>query len=362
MRRLLSPFALLLATVFCLLASVVSAQIDGSVSVMLDRVDEATELRARVTAEHRRNAGEHLRLVLSGYVDALLADRGSTKRAATVRPQELYAEAHGERGDLRIGISRVVWGRLDEFQPTDVVNPIDLSRFILEGRGEARLPVAMVRGRAFLSASTTLEGIVVPSFREGRFDQLDESTSPFNFLPFEFPDSSGTQGGARLTSTIGRVDVGVSAYRGIRSFPPHERFTMVGGDFETVRGQWGVRGEGAWFDEGTVRAFEGGIGADRRAGGYRVAANLLYTHRLDDDVTLVVVADRSFARETRTARVFAVYNPSDGTTFTRAILSLSLRDNVAIEGSGGLFTGAGDDTLGRLTTRDFVYARLKVFF
>jgi hypothetical protein len=104
------------------------------------------------------------------------------------------------------------------------------------------------------------------------------------------------------------------------------------------------------------------VGVDRRAGNYRVAANMLYTHRGDDDVTLVVSADRSFARETRTARLFAVYNPADGTTFTRAIFSVSLRDNVSIEGSGGLFTGNGDDTLGRLTTRDFAYARLRLFF
>jgi len=33
------------------------------------------------------------------------------------------------------------------------------------------------------------------------------------------------------------------------------------------------------------------------------------------DVTLVVAADRNFARETRTLRVFAVNNPGKGTTF-----------------------------------------------
>ena len=67
------------------------------------------------------------------------------------------------RFDLRAGAARLVWGRLDEFQPTDVVNPIDLSRFLMEGRSEARLPVGLVRGRAvFLPHSTTLEAVVVP--------------------------------------------------------------------------------------------------------------------------------------------------------------------------------------------------------
>ena len=85
--------------------------------------------------------------------------------------------------------------------------------------------------------------------------------------------------------------------------------------------------------------------------------------RLDEsDVTLVVAADRSFARETRTLRLFAVYDPTDSTTFTRCIGAISLRDDVWLEASGGLLTGTSTGTIGRLTRRDFVYAKLKVYF
>ena len=79
-------------------------------------------------------------------------------------------------------------------------------------------------------------------------------------------------------------------------------------------------------------------------------------------MTIVAAADRSFARETRTLRLFAVHTPTDGTTFLRAIGAVSLRDDVWLEGSGGLLTGTSSDVIGRLTRRDFVYARLKVFF
>jgi hypothetical protein len=41
---------------------------------------------------------------------------------------------------------------------------------------------------------------------------------------------------------------------------------------------------------------------------------------------------------------------------------VSLRDNLWLEGSGGLFAGSSLDTIGRLTHRDFAYARLRVFF
>ena len=412
------------------------AQVNGHVSVIVDAlpdVDPAggappvSELRVRIFAERRDEIGSHLRINLAGYVDGLIADRSVRLKAdptasdgtttdAIVRPADLYIDIVTTRFDLRAGAARLVWGRLDEFQPTDVVNPIDLSRFLMEGRSEARLPVALVRGRVFLPKSTTVEAVVVPVFRRGRFDQLDEESSPFNLaLADGVPrvrdePSAGTdslQGGVRLTSTTDRVDWAVSAYRGLRAFPistltalgpqtfvvreSFPRFTMIGGDFETVRGLWGVRGEIAAFVEDelqSTRAVRGvaghsvtaGVGVDRRAGDYRIAANALWSlSGVDEDdpsavafvgddeversdVSLVVAADRSFARETRTLRVFGVYDPAERTTFTRVIASFSVRDNVWLEGSAGMFAGSSLDVIGRLTHRDFAYARLKVFF
>jgi hypothetical protein len=369
----------------CLLAAAApaSAQVDGQVRVLFDAMPDlsgaagaqhAAELRTRLFVEREQDVGDRLRLQLSGYVDALLADREAaggtgTTTDAIVRPGDLYAEYRGEAFDVRAGFSRLVWGRLDEFQPTDVVNPIDLTRFLLEGRSEARLPVALVRGRAFLSESAVIEGVVVPVFRAGRFDQLDEGTSPFNLaagLPAIVPEPDAAwghvQGGARFTSTVGRVDWALSGYRGLRPFAPYQRYTMLGGDFETARGQWGVRGEAAVFVEDD--AFEGGVGVDRRAGEYRVAGNVLLTHtRADDtDVLLVAAADRTFVQDTRRLRLFGVYDPVDDTLFARAIAAISLRDNVWLEGSAGLFAGDSPDTFGRLARRDFLYASLKVFF
>jgi hypothetical protein len=419
--------ASVVALVGLLLASTAFAQgdvVNGHVSFLFDVLPDpdpapgrqaVTEARVRLFAERRDDIGSRLRLVLSGHAEGLLARTKTgavTTQGAIARPLDLYADLTWPRAEVRVGASRVVWGRLDEFQPTDVVNPLDVSKFLLEGRSEARLPVGLVRGRIFLPRSTTLDVLAVPWFRTGRFDQLDEPSSPFNLAPVP-PDfverrkpSFGTaslQGGGRVTSTVARVDWGASVYRGLRSFPtvtarqaqpllvetfPH--FTMIGADFETVRGAWGVRGEAAFFADDELqstrlvrgvqgRTLEGGIGVDRRAGSYRLAGNILFTRRTIDatdvearsraepglegtDVLLVAAADRSFARETRTLRLFAVHNPTDGTTFARAIGAVSLRDDVWLEGSGGLVTGTGSDFIGRLSRRDFVYARLKVHF
>jgi hypothetical protein len=81
-----------------------------------------------------------------------------------------------------------------------------------------------------------------------------------------------------------------------------------------------------------------------------------------NDVVLVTSAERSFVQETRRVRVFAVYDPTDNTVFARIIAARSLRDNVWLEGSAGLFAGTSLDTIGLMTRRDFIYARLKVFF
>ena len=434
-----------------------AAQVNGSVSTLFDVLPDpserdgrqtTSEARARLVIDARREVGEHWRFNLAAHVDGLIADRetagaSGTTTAATAGPLDVYAEYVSSRFEVRAGASRLAWGRLDEFQPTDVVNPIDLTRFLLEGRSEARLAVGLIRTRFFASSSTTIEAVVVPFFRASTFDQLDESTSPFNLLndaggsasafaeatadrPRDPPYTAtrvepetawkNVQGGARLTSTIGTLDWGLSAYRGFRTFPivsvmnlpadaaglpaeagsysvveTYPRFTMIGGDFETVRGEWGVRGEIAVYADDerqsarlaravSGRSVDAGVGVDRRAGDYRLAANVLWSWWGTDptdtyapvlagdpeldrtDFSIVMAADRSFVRDTRTLRVFAVYDPADATAFVRVIGAVSLRDNLWLEGSGGLFAGEAPDTIGRLTRRDFVYGRLKVFF
>ena len=400
------------------------AQVHGHISLTFDVLPDisaapgrqnVSELRTRLFVERRDRVGNHLRFTLSGYVDGLLADRDSlgatsTSTDAIARPMDLFAEFTSSRVDLRAGFSRVVWGRLDEFQPTDVVNPLDLTRFLLDGRTEARLPVPLVSAHVFLHGETAIDAIVVPVFRRGRFDQLDERTSPFNVgvppgvvVRREEPETfaGNLQGGVRVTSTVRRVDWGFSAYRGLRSLPvvsapPYvetfPRFTMLGGDFETVRGEWGIRGEAAAFVDDSFQVvssgagvprlsteeghgMNAGVGIDRRAGDYRIAGDVVWSYgaaegQHDSDVTLVAAADRSFVHDTRTLRVLAVYDPGDA-FFVRAIVTVSLRDDVSIEGSSGLFTadsstndriGFAVDTLARFARRDFLYARLKVLF
>ncbi len=102
----------------------------------------------------------------------------------------------------------------------------------------------LVRGRWHLRRTMSpIEGVYVPDFRRGRFDRLDEPTSPFalplssaadpvvclacptgdRYRRCEPPFTlQNAQGGARVSATTGRVDWSVSAYRGFEPFAVYQ--------------------------------------------------------------------------------------------------------------------------------------------
>ena len=425
-----------LAVLLCAAAVEARQRPTGHVSVFGDYLpnrEDTTELRVRLFAEEKLEPNPRVRITLSGFAEGLLARRpvgpepDHTGRVtdAIARVHDAHVGLTWRKLDLLLGSARVVWGRLDELQPTDVINPLDVSRFFFEGRSEARLPVAMVRGRIAFSEDVAIEGVYVPFFRRGRFDQLDEPTSPFNLaaasaqspvacLALGCPvisrgerqtpafTAENAQGGARFSATTRRVDWSVSAYRGFEPFglfvavpvtgdeirisETYPRFTMVGGDFETASGSWGFRGEAAFFAEDSFqspsfghvsgRSVDAGVGLDRRAGDYTVGATVLvHSESYDEpvasgatasdgrtDVSLMASTARTFGRERYRLRGFAVYNASESSGFLRGIAVVTLKDNVALEGSLGWFIGSGRDLIGRFSSDDFGYVRLKYYF
>ncbi len=399
-----------------------SLSIDGYVGVLADGLPrkDAIELRPTLLIDVSGEVSR-FRFRAEAAVEGLVARRSEAVTHAAARARDIWLEVAGTRAELRAGYGRVIWGRLDEIQPSDVINPLDTARFLLEGRSEARLPVGFARGRVFAGDSLVIEGVLVPFFRRGWFDQRDEPTSPFNLvkdavLPAGVALSSpdvrhdepaatwgNVSGGGRVQATIGRVDVAAAVYRGFEAFGPitfeaaappapgpvvvgelvewHSRFTMVSGDFETVRGEWAIRGEVAAFVErrfasvcqlGLVdgRSLDGGAGVDRRAGDFRIFGSVV-VHRDwsevdpnlgDTDVSLVGSIERPFKRDRGLARAVAVVNPVDRSTFHRGLVTWTPRDNVSVEASGGAFLGTGDDAIGRFKGRDFVFGRVKYHF
>lgn len=399
--------------------------VSGDLTLLLDSLptQTATELRARLRVDLNGASGNgRFRYRFEGSAEGLGADRGGAGiRAARADARDVWAEVVGRRAELRAGIGRVVWGRLDEIAPSDVINPLDITRFLLEGRHEARRGVAFIRSRLYFGDDVQLEAVAVPKFRRGTFDALGESTSPFNLVRTQalppivvVPDRevdhleprmtpANLAGGARLSATLGRVDVGMAAYRGheafgVVTFVPdltaspglpipgrlverHTRFTMVAGDFETVRGDWAVRGEAALFVERSFAAstglglvdgqsFDAGVGVDRQAGPVRVYGTVLLHREWSEadalvgrtDVSVVGSVERSVGRDRWLMRAFALVNPGDRFGFVRALLTWRPVDNVSVDASAGWFAGTSDDTIGRFSDRDFAFVRSVFFF
>ena len=410
--------ACLASILIALNSSPAHAQPTGYVSVFGDYFPEkrdTAEMRVRVFVEEKVEPSPTVRITASGFVEGLFARRpdastGSGEIDGIVRAQDANIELLGKRADLLAGYARIAWGKLDEIQPTDVVNPLDVSRFFFEGRSEARLPVLLVRGRVHPSEKATIEAVYVPDFRPGRFDRLAEATSPFNITAgvasavdrqprFALKNA---QGGVRLSATTGTVDWSVSGFRGFepfglyRSFAlEYPRFTMLGSDVEFVRGQWGIRGELAAFVDDNFqspdlrvvsgRSLDVGAGVDRRAGTFTLSGTVLVHSESYDtplavtadrdgppsprlrragrtDTSFVMSLDRTFARERYRFRGFGVVNASEGSAFFRGIVFASLRDNLGVEGSIGWFAGSGRDVVGRFSDSDFGYVRLRWFF
>ncbi|HXH05666.1 MAG TPA: DUF1302 family protein [Vicinamibacterales bacterium] len=379
----------------------------------------ALELRARLVVESDVEPRAGLRFRLAATADGVLADRGGLRRDATADVQDAYVDIERAAFDLRAGLARLVWGRLDEVAPGDVVNPLELSRFFFEGRAEARLPVPLVRARIFFAPEVVLEGVYVAAFRRGRFDRLDEPRSPFNLEADALcpPGVACTpppivrrepgwslrhaQGGVRFAATSGGVDWALAAYRGFRPFGVYRaaidpasrapyvrqdfpRFTMIAGDVETARGAWVVRGEAAAFVDDVLqrrpdvlpvsgRSIDFGAGVDRRFGALQLSTSVMVhderprvrgvgTSPPATDLTLVAVADRPFRRERYRTRAFVVWNPAGGSIFVRDIFTAALSDDVSVEGSVGWFLGKAGDAIGRFADRDFLYVRVVMYF
>jgi hypothetical protein len=383
--------------------------VHGEISVLGDVFtarDNTRELRGRARMEATSDVTTWLRLHFDGTAEGLVATRGGRVDAARAEAREAWVEARHERAEVRVGYGRIIWGRLDEVMPSDVINPIDTARFFLDGRAEARLPVAFARGRVFLSGESSLEVVAALPGRRGRFDGLDEDSSPFNLVNDAVPAGvarpsvirqtpsaswRNVQSGLRVSTTAGRVDMSVSAWRGFEGFgmvaptidggvvERYPKFTMVAGDMEMVRGAWALRGEVATFVDKTLtgpagpvdgKAIDAGVGLDRSAGDFHLFGSVVW-HREWSPVSplltrshLNVIAsiDRRFSRERYLARVFGVVNPDDRSGFVRALFSWSVRDNVLVEASSGVFIGKGSDTISRFSGRDFVFGRVNYHF
>ena len=167
--------------------------------------------------------------------------------------REAYADVYLESLDFRIGKQIIQWGRADSINPTDNLTPWNYT-LLFSDDSDLRSGVVALRSNYYYK-NIAFTGIWIPFFEPNRFPlppnyQVTEET------PSETLGNS--QYAFKIDSTIGILDWSLSYFDGFDPMPDlslstsgiilkYPRIRVIGGDFATTLGKFGIRGEATYF-------------------------------------------------------------------------------------------------------------------
>lgn len=184
--------------------------------------------------------------------------------------REAYVNAYAGRFDFRVGHQIVAWGRADGLNPTDNITPKDM---LARSPDEDDRRMANFLIRTYYNASPVrLEGIWIPFFRPSRIP-TEFISFPENVLygGHDYPTArlEDSAFAVKLNLELSSLDGSLSYFNGHNPFPgmsaellpvaPPEipvplvnaflksyRMQVIGTDFATTLGSFGLRGEAAY--------------------------------------------------------------------------------------------------------------------
>ena len=169
-------------------------------------------------------------------------------KAFQIEADEAYVEWIQKLFELKCGIQKVQWGKLDELNPVDNINPQDFSKFVLYKRVDRSIGVPMVKLDAYPPLwGLAMEAVWVPVFVPYRMARLGERWFPPVFyvdpvIDVQYPGTSSvipveiheqvpephlpprtfenSEMAFRLSKTIQNVDIAVSYFHGYDTYTP----------------------------------------------------------------------------------------------------------------------------------------------
>ncbi len=133
--------------------------------------------------------------------------------------QEAYVDLYYGWGDFRFGKQIVAWGKADELNPTDILNPQRLGNFS-EVKNIRKIGLMMFKG-SFWLGENTLTFVWKPEFDYYRFPT---DNPRFSFIPIpglgelqpDLPENElkNTEWALKFERTIGLYDISVSYFEG----------------------------------------------------------------------------------------------------------------------------------------------------
>ncbi|NQT35669.1 hypothetical protein HQ587_10805 [bacterium] len=205
------------------------------------------------------------------FVRSFLSHDGRSDDEVKLDLKQAYIDYYCDWVTFRFGKQLMTWGKADEINPTDVLNPQDLAN-ILEDKIIRKIGLFALKANWYI-VGFDLETIWKPQFEAMK---LPQPGSKWNFLTkqemSEMPsptypsdDLDNTEWGLRLSKTISMFDFSMSFYDGLESIYTPEmiynmqtgtmrinrllfhRVRMLGADFAGSVKSIGIWGEGAYF-------------------------------------------------------------------------------------------------------------------
>jgi len=331
--------------------------------------------------------------------------------------REAYAEFSPGRFDVRIGRQITIWGRADELNPTDFINPENYRQFILSDKADRKIGSFYTKVDYYFGAFS-IRGIFIPVFTPAEIPM--ETTSPW--IPYEIKkllmnpsvtlDDSVRPGfklknseyAFKLDGVMPGFDFSLCYFDGffdlpimfrtavlpsgtVEITPEYRRFRAGGFDFSTALGGAGLWGEVAYIHRGyytTVNPADAdGIvvkpylsfiaGAD-----YTVFENLYlnfqwfgeyifdYEKAIDDDMVkngFIFECSKTFSgEELKIGFTGMIYNLKDEDYMLKPYIEYSYADGILLETGGYFFGGKKDSMFGQFDTNDNMFLKISYYF
>jgi hypothetical protein len=210
---------------------------------------------------------------------------------------EAYVDVYAGAFELRLGRQKISWGQLDDLQPTDHVNPEDVTEFIFRPELERKIGVPAARLAGY-SGPWTLELVWSPFYTAYRFPDREDRwfppllrvpervATPFGRVPVRtrYPDVdapphtlASSEAGARVTRFVRGAEMSATVFHGwdktqtfsargtatlrptgiptapvapridLDVVPAIHRITVAGGDLAVPIWLLALRAEAAWI-------------------------------------------------------------------------------------------------------------------
>ncbi|MFV0278875.1 MAG: hypothetical protein ACK5HY_17080 [Parahaliea sp.] len=212
---------------------------------------------------------------------------------------ESYLRYKSTSSIATLGAQKVLWGRIDEFPPTDRLSSQDLRRFIIDDLEDRRLASPALRLEHFFDGNGKVDLVYYPRFREAQLADRDSAWHPVNKHSGEIlglkttapaeaivrqvpvvedaPDSEGGAG-ARFSSIGSGIDYGISVQKGRQSIPYFSyhptrnriegrfpRTWILGGDLGVEALGGTLKFEASWLSDTPVTRIDGSYTTVRSA-------------------------------------------------------------------------------------------------